>query len=86
MTKHTQEQIDSAIELVKDRTTKEPFGVDERIGVKIYKQGLEKNLLLRPLGSIIYFFLPLCVTEEELDDIFSRAKEVIRPICEMVHN
>jgi adenosylmethionine-8-amino-7-oxononanoate aminotransferase len=63
-----------AIELVKNKKTKEPFGLNERIGLEIYKRGLEKNLLLRPLGNIIYFFLPLCVTGDELDDIFRLSK------------
>ncbi|MDP8259101.1 MAG: adenosylmethionine--8-amino-7-oxononanoate transaminase [Candidatus Aadella gelida] len=66
-----------AIELVKDKTTKEPFPVEERNGLKIYKQGLKHNILLRPLGDIIYFFLPLCVSNEELDDIFKKAQKSI---------
>jgi len=66
-----------AMELVRDKKTKEPFGLKKRIGSRIYKKGLEKNLLLRPLGDIIYFFLPLCISDNELDDVFSRAFEVI---------
>ena len=66
-----------AIELVKDKNTKEPFGSGERIGLDIYRRGLEANLILRPLGNIIYFFLPLSVTKDELEDIFQRAANVI---------
>lgn len=65
-----------AVELVKDKGTKEPFGLKERIGYEIYKEGLRHHLLLRPLGHIIYFFLPLCVNAEELDDIFHKASTV----------
>ena len=32
-----------AIELVKDRRTKEPFGARERIGLKIYREGLRET-------------------------------------------
>jgi len=64
------------LELVKNRDTKEPFGSEERVGLKIYKKGLENNLLLRPLGNIVYFFLPLCTKDSELDDIFKRTKDV----------
>ncbi len=67
-----------AMELVKDKKTKEPFTMAERIGLTVYKKGLEESLLLRPLGNIIYFFLPLCMREDELDDIFKRASGVIR--------
>ena len=66
-----------AIELVKDKETREPFGLEERVGSLIYKKGLEKGLLLRPLGNIVYFFLPLATTKEDLDDIFRRAGSVL---------
>ncbi|MFH1553179.1 MAG: adenosylmethionine--8-amino-7-oxononanoate transaminase [Candidatus Omnitrophota bacterium] len=66
-----------AMELVKDKRSKEPFGPDERVAMEIYRRGLENNLLLRPLGSVVYFFLPLCVKPDELDDILQRAREVL---------
>ncbi|MBD3379074.1 MAG: adenosylmethionine--8-amino-7-oxononanoate transaminase [Candidatus Omnitrophica bacterium] len=69
-----------ALELVKARSSKEPFGIKERIGVEVYKKGLESNLLLRPLGNIVYFFLPLCAKTEELDDIFRRSEKVIERV------
>ena len=56
----------AAIELVKDKKSKAPFEPQRRIGYQIYKKGLSRNLLLRPLGNVIYLFLPLCVKKEEL--------------------
>ena len=55
----------------------EGFKPEQRIGMEIYKRGLKKNIILRPLGSIIYLFLPLCVTPDELDDIMDRVYCVI---------
>lgn len=69
-----------AMELVKDRLKKKPFGFKERIGLKIYKEGLKKNLILRPLGSIIYLFLPLSVKKNEIEDIIDRAYSVIASV------
>jgi len=69
-----------AIELVKNKETKEPFDPSERMGLKIYKAGLKRNLLLRPLGDVIYFFLPLSSKTEEVDDIFYRAADVIHSV------
>ncbi len=69
-----------AIELVKDKITKKSFGFKERIGLEIYKKALKKNIILRPLGGIIYLFLPLCVKEKELKDIFDRVYSVIEPM------
>jgi len=38
-----------AIELVQDKAGKKPFPAGRRIGLEIYRQGLGKNLILRPL-------------------------------------
>ncbi len=67
-----------AIELVKDKRRKTMFPLEERIGLSVYKNGLKRNLLLRPLGNIVYFFLPLCVTRKELSLILERARDVLR--------
>ena len=69
-----------AIELVKNKDTKEPFDPKDRMGLKIYKAGLENSLLMRPLGDIVYFFLPLSAKTEEVDDIFRRAADVIHSV------
>lgn len=69
-----------AIELVKDKNTKKPFGFKERIGLKIYKDGLSKSLILRPLGNIIYFFLPLCVKKNQLEYILDSTYSIISRI------
>jgi len=68
----------AALELVKDKKTKERLSPKQRIGLEVYKRGLKNNLVLRPLGDIIYFFLPLCVRKNELKDILTRAYEVIK--------
>ena len=65
------------IELVSDKEKKTPFGIEDRIGLKIYKEGLKNNLLLRPLGNIVYFFLPLATKQADLDDIFSKTRKVL---------
>lgn len=69
-----------AIELVKNKATKQRFDHKERIGLKVYKRGLKKNLVLRPLGSIIYLFLPLCIKQNELEDILERTHSVIKSL------
>ncbi|MDD4957532.1 MAG: adenosylmethionine--8-amino-7-oxononanoate transaminase [Candidatus Omnitrophica bacterium] len=71
-----------AMELVKDRDKKTPFGIKERIGLDIYTQGLSDNLVLRPLGNIIYFFLPISITEEEMSDMFGRAHKAISKVLD----
>jgi len=68
----------AALELVRDKKTKQPFAFQERIGWEIFRQALKRNLLFRPLGNIIYFFLPLCIRKKELDDILGRAYPLIK--------
>jgi len=48
------------------------------LGLEVYKRGLEKNLILRPLGNVIYLWLPLCIKPAELIDILDRAYSVIK--------
>ena len=67
----------AAIELVKDKNHKTPFSFEERIGLGVYKEGLKKKILLRPLGNIIYLFLPLCTKKSELLQIVRSCREVI---------
>ncbi len=67
-----------AVELVKDKKTKKSFDLRERIGLKIYKEGLKRNLILRPLGNIIYLFPPLCAKKDEIADILDRTYSAIK--------
>ncbi len=66
-----------AVELVRDKETGRPFCVEERIGQRVFQQGLKENLILRPLANVIYLVLPLCTTKPELNDILGRMLKVI---------
>lgn len=67
-----------ALELVGDKAKKTPLAAYDAIIRGIYRRGLETNLILRPLVNIIYLFLPLCTTIDELDDIIERTKLVLK--------
>lgn len=55
----------NALEIVEDKETKKPFDPKLRLGYQIYKKALEKGLLLRAIGDILYFNPPLTFTEED---------------------
>jgi adenosylmethionine-8-amino-7-oxononanoate aminotransferase len=55
-----------AIEMVKNKQTREPYPWQERRGLKVHQYALSKGVLLRPLGNVIYFMPPYIITEEEL--------------------
>lgn len=57
----------AAIEMVKGKATREPFSADERRGLRVYRHGLERGVVLRPLGNVVYFMPPYCVTPDEID-------------------
>jgi adenosylmethionine-8-amino-7-oxononanoate aminotransferase len=49
----------------------------ERIGLQVYRYGLQNGVLLRPLGHVIYFMPPYIITEEEIDRMMDVAYEGI---------
>jgi adenosylmethionine-8-amino-7-oxononanoate aminotransferase len=67
-----------AVELVRDKETQKGFDTAERIGQQVFREGLKENLILRPLGNVIYLCLPLSTTKEELCDILEKMLKTIK--------
>jgi adenosylmethionine-8-amino-7-oxononanoate aminotransferase len=63
----------AAIELVQDKSSREPFPADERRGLRVYRYALEQGVLLRPLGNVVYFMPPYVVTPDEIDLVVQTA-------------
>jgi adenosylmethionine-8-amino-7-oxononanoate aminotransferase len=55
-----------AIEMVKDKATREPYPWQERRGLRVYRHALERGVLLRPLGNVIYFMPPYVITPDQI--------------------
>lgn len=68
----------NGIELVANRETKEAFPSKDRVGYQIYKRALERGVILRPLGDVIYFNPPLIINEAEIDKAVAVCSEVIQ--------
>jgi adenosylmethionine-8-amino-7-oxononanoate aminotransferase len=58
----------------------EGFDPQSRINLKIYRYALSHGVLIRPLGSVIYFMPPYTVTTEELGKMFSVAADAIKSL------
>jgi len=56
------------------------YSSEERIGLKIYQYALNKGVLLRPLGHIIYFMPPLIISNQEIDKMVDVAFQGISQI------
>lgn len=67
----------AAIELVKDRATREEFPWESRTGYRVFRKCLEKGALLRPLGNVMYFLPPLSISEDELEALADIAHDSI---------
>ncbi len=55
-----------AIELVRNKKTRESYPWQQRRGLKVYQYALGRGVLLRPLGNVIYFMPPYVITEQEI--------------------
>jgi adenosylmethionine-8-amino-7-oxononanoate aminotransferase len=62
-----------ALELVKNKASKQPFPWQDRRGLQIHRYALSKGVLLRPLGDVVYFMPPYVINAEELALMFDVA-------------
>ncbi|HAP70682.1 MAG TPA: adenosylmethionine--8-amino-7-oxononanoate aminotransferase BioA, partial [Flavobacteriales bacterium] len=42
---------------------------------RLYDFFIERGIILRPLGNIIYIIPPYCITEEELNSVYQAIRE-----------
>lgn len=66
-----------AIEMVKNKRTREPYPWQERRGLVVYRHALERGVLLRPVGNVVYFMPPYVITPDEIDLMVQVAREGI---------
>lgn len=71
-----------AIEIVKDKTSKEPYLYTDRIGHKVFLEAMKNGALLRPIGNIIYFMPPLIISETEIEKLTKIAYNAIKTVTE----
>ena len=77
-----QQGMIAALELVENRDSKDPFPVENRVGHKVYLEGLKRGVFLRPLGDVIYFIPPLVITEDEITTMMSAARDSVAAVIE----
>ena len=58
-----------AIELVADKHTRAALDPARRAGLVAYRHALERGVLLRPLGDVLYWMPPYCIEEAELQTL-----------------
>ncbi len=68
------------IELVKDKKTKTPFLLTDRIGNQVTKECQKRGLLIRPIGNVLVLLPPLSVNTRELKKMMAILEQSIRSI------
>jgi len=72
-----------AIELTRNKAIREAYPWQERRGLSIYRHAIERGVLLRPVGNVVYFMPPYVITPDEIDLMVDVAREGIeRATCD----
>ena len=69
-----------AVELVRNRETLESFPVEQRVGYQIFLEGLKREVILRPLGDVVYFIPPLVIEPDQIETMMNAAYESINAV------
>lgn len=70
------------IELVKDKKTKEPYKVENRIGYKVIIAARKYGIIIRPLGDVIVLMPPLSINETEINNLIDGTFRAIKDVTE----
>lgn len=67
-----------ALELVRNRQTREAGGYLDTMGPTLTKAFLERGVLLRPLGNVLYFMPPYIIQDDEAHWVLDQIEDVLR--------
>jgi adenosylmethionine-8-amino-7-oxononanoate aminotransferase len=70
----------AAVELVRNQETLEPFPIEQRVGHQIFLEGLKREVVLRPLGNVVYFIPPLVIEPDQIETMMNAAYESINAV------
>ncbi len=72
-----------AVEMARDKAQRTPYDWRERRGRIVHRHALERGVLLRPIGDVVYFMPPYVITQDEIDLMVDVAREGIeRATCD----
>lgn len=66
-----------ALELVKDKATRTPFGDDLNVGYKCREHCFEGGLIMRAVGDSMILCPPLVISEAEIDELVEKARTAL---------
>jgi adenosylmethionine-8-amino-7-oxononanoate aminotransferase len=66
------------VELVRDKTSKEPYPFEDKTGYRVCAVARERGLLIRPLGNVIVIMPPLSISITNLERMLEIIEESIK--------
>lgn len=66
-----------AFELTRGGDRRTPFDASARIGLRAYRHALQRGVLLRPLGDVLYWMPPYCIDGDALQLLARTTREAI---------
>jgi 4-aminobutyrate--pyruvate transaminase len=76
----------AAVELVKNKKTKEPFAPHVGIGKRLMERAHEHGLIPRLSGDSVCFAPPLIITESEIDELLERFGHALEDLGRMARD
>ena len=67
----------TAVEMIKNKSKRISFDWKERRGLRAYLYGLKNNILIRPLGNVIYFMPPYVIKKSEINKVIRVIKSAV---------
>ena len=68
----------AALEMVKDKKTKEPFANNLNMGDKVANMSIDNGLICRPLGPAIVLCPQFIITKDQIDEMFDSLHKTIK--------
>jgi adenosylmethionine-8-amino-7-oxononanoate aminotransferase len=70
----------AGVELVRDWTTRKPFALEERAGIRVCDAMAKRGVLTRPIGNVIVLMPPYCTTAKQVRKIISSLADSIEEV------
>ena len=70
----------AGIELVKDKKTKEPYALGDKMGVRVCAEARKNGVIIRPLGNVIVLMPPLTISGNELKSLTRVTGEAVKTV------
>lgn len=71
----------AGVELVRNWETKEPFALEERVGIRVCKAMAKRGVLTRPVGNVIVLMPPYCTTKSQVRIMVGALLEAVQEVC-----